>query len=54
MFCALAFVAVILRMFVRINMIGSTGWDDICICLALVSNKLLDSYTLFATLGSGY
>lgn len=54
MFGAPAFAAVILRMFVRTGMIGSTGWDDVCICLAWVSNKFLDSYTLFAALRSRY
>ncbi len=44
-FCALACVFVLLRMFVRIKMIHSIGWDDVFICLALVSIELLEEHS---------
>lgn len=34
-FCAVACIFVLLRLFVRIRMIHSTGWDDVFICVAL-------------------
>lgn len=45
-FCAVACVFVLLRMFVRLRMVRSTGWDDAFICVALVSRELLDSRNL--------
>ena len=38
LFCAFALLSVLLRLFVRIRIIGSTGWDDYLISLAMVSS----------------
>ena len=35
-FCALACISVLLRLFVRVRMIHSVGWDDFCACLTMV------------------
>ena len=38
LFCVFALLSVLLRLFVRIRIIGSTGWDDYLISLAVVSS----------------
>jgi hypothetical protein len=42
----LAFLAVCLRLWVRLHMQGNGGLDDICIVLALVSNISSSRYSL--------
>ena len=42
-FCALACVLVLSRLFVRVRMIHSVGWDDVCICLTMVGNNPLEN-----------
>ena len=40
-FCALACIFVLLRLFVRMRMIHSVGWDDATICLTMVGYNIL-------------
>ena len=52
-FCALACIFVLSRLFVRVRMIHSVGWDDVCICLNVVGyNPLEKSHVIFETMGS--
>ena len=45
-FCALACVSVLLRLYVRVRMIRAGGWDDVCICFALVNNDVTELCSL--------
>ena len=42
-FCALTCVFVLSRLFVRVRMIHSVGWDDVCICITIVGNNPLEN-----------
>ena len=42
-FCALACIFVLSRLFVRVRMIHSVGWDDAWICLTIVGNNVLEN-----------
>ena len=48
-FCALACVSVLLRLFVRVGMIHSVGWDDFWIWLTLVDSNPLRNHNFTMT-----
>ena len=48
-FCALAFVFVLLRSFVRVGIIHSVGWDDFWIWLTSVGSNPLKNHNLSMT-----